>query len=114
MARGLEQLTNMSLREWVSEFNEEAVLADGFDEAFLGMVERYGISAPVALYDKDKCFQILVDRDGMTYEEAVEYFDFNVIGAWVGEYTPMFLNVYPDMRQFLDTVVYVANRNSTD
>ena len=109
MARRLEQL---DLRDWVSEFNEEALLADGFDEAFLGMVERYGISAPVALYDKEKCLQILVDRDGMTYEEAVEFFDFNVIGAWVGEFTPYFLNVYPDMRQFLDTIVYVAAQKS--
>ncbi len=29
--------------------------------------------------------------DGMTYEEAVEYFEFNIAGAWVGESTPFFL-----------------------
>jgi hypothetical protein len=29
--------------------------------------------------------------DGMTEEEAVEYFDFNQIGAWVGDRTPCFL-----------------------
>jgi hypothetical protein len=27
----------------------------------------------------------------MSWEEAVEYFDFNVAGAWVGESTPVFL-----------------------
>ena len=81
----------MTVTELVASHNEEAVLADGFDEAFIGMVERCGLPAPVVLYDKGKCIQILIDRDGMTYEDAEEFFDFNVTGAWVGEYTPMFL-----------------------
>ena len=81
----------MTLTELVASHNEEAVLVDGFDEAFIGMVERCGLPAPVVLYDKGKCIQILIDRDGMTYEDAEEFFDFNVTGAWVGEYTPMFL-----------------------
>ena len=81
----------MTLMELVASHNEEAVLADGFDEAFIGMVDRCGLPAPVVLYDKGKCIQILIDRDGMTYEDAEEFFDFNVTGACVGEYTPMFL-----------------------
>jgi hypothetical protein len=32
-----------------------------------------------------------MDRDGMDDIEAIEYFDFNVSGAWVGENTPIFL-----------------------
>jgi len=32
-----------------------------------------------------------MNRDGMSYEEAIEYFDFNVTGAYVGEHTPMFI-----------------------
>ena len=31
-----------------------------------------------------------MERDGMSDEEAVEYFEFNVTGAWVGENTPIF------------------------
>ena len=27
----------------------------------------------------------------MTYEEAIEYFDYNILGAWMGEYTPVFI-----------------------
>ena len=30
-------------------------------------------------------------RDGMTQEEALEFFEFNVVGAWVGEQTPIFV-----------------------
>jgi hypothetical protein len=33
-----------------------------------------------------------MDRDGMTEEEAFEYLEFNTLGAWVGEETPMFVH----------------------
>ena len=33
----------------------------------------------------------MVERDGMTYEEAIEYFDYNILGAWMGEYTPVYI-----------------------
>jgi len=29
----------------------------------------------------------------MTHEEAMEYFDFNVVGSYVGEHTPAFIEV---------------------
>jgi hypothetical protein len=53
------------------------------------MVERFGMR-PVILLDRDKCISIFVERDGMTHEEAEEYFEFNIIEAWVGEGTPCF------------------------
>jgi hypothetical protein len=42
-------------------------------------------------YDYDKVIKILMED--MSYEEAVEYFDFNVIGGWVGDSTPVFIKV---------------------
>jgi hypothetical protein len=27
-------------------------------------------------------------------EEAMEFFEFNVVGAWVGEHTPIFVDTY--------------------
>jgi hypothetical protein len=72
----------------ISEEYPELLKADGFDDAILGVVQRMGIQA--ICYDQDKVIDILMG-DGMTYEEAVEYFEFNVAGAWVGESTPFFL-----------------------
>ena len=43
----------------------------------------------VALYDRERCIKILTG-DGMSYDEAVEYFDFNTIGAYFGPNTPAF------------------------
>ncbi len=76
------------LQEHLAEF--EALLADGFEDALIGYVTRFGFTTPVALYDQDKCIEILMERDGMTYEGAVEFFEFNTLGAWVGEGTPAF------------------------
>jgi hypothetical protein len=50
-------------------------------------VERIGVQA--ICYDQDKVIEILM-RD-MSEEEAIEYFEFNIAGAWVGESTPFFL-----------------------
>ncbi len=47
---------------------------------------------PVALYDRKKCIEIL-EKQGMTKEEAYEYFDYNVIGAWMGKSTPAFATI---------------------
>ena len=82
--------------EWIESFNEEALTADGFDDAIIGIGERCGQPSLVA-YDRDKCIQVLMDRDGMDYEEAVEFFDFNVAGAWVGENTPMFITLWQNV-----------------
>jgi hypothetical protein len=75
----------------MDELNPQCLSADGFDEAVVGIAERCGQPA-LLVYDRNKCIQILVKRDGMTEEEAVEYFSFNVSGAWVGEHTPIWLD----------------------
>ena len=77
------------IKEEIAEVNPEALFADGFEGALLGYVQRFGM-APVPLYDCEKCIQILVARDGMERDEAAEYFEFNVLGAWMGEGTPAF------------------------
>ena len=66
------------------------LLADGFEGAFIGVATRCG-QPTLAVYSAHKCIKLLVERDGMTHEEALEYFNFNVVGGWVGEETPLFL-----------------------
>jgi hypothetical protein len=76
--------------EEIYELAPDALLCDGFDEAIIGVAERKGME-PVVAYNKWKIIDILMNRDGMSYEEAVEFFDFNIIDAWVGEMTPIFI-----------------------
>lgn len=64
------------------------LLMDGFDEAFIGYSQR--LNEPMlAVYNWQRMVQILKNRDKMSYEEAVEYIEYNCIGAWIGEQTPI-------------------------
>ena len=76
--------------DYLSELNPDMLVLPDFQEALIGYVERCGSNA-LACYDIDKCIQILIERDGMTDEEALEYFSYNTLGAYMGENTPMFL-----------------------
>ena len=86
----------------------EMLLADGFEEAFIGVGRQFS-NLPVAIYDYNKCIRILVDQfqedesevvnedgDRDLYTEAVEYMEFNVTGSWVGERTPIFMHLFGD------------------
>lgn len=81
----------MTLEE-IKEIAPDALLCDGFDEAIIGLAERKGMEQVVA-YDKWKIIDILMNRDGMSYNGAVEFFEYNIIDAWVGEMTPIFIEM---------------------
>ena len=103
-------------REDIAEINEEALIIDGFDSAIIGMAERINLG-PVVAYDEEKIIDILIsqmeldDTEGMTEDEiegekvtmAIEHFEYNIKGAWLGEYTPVFIR-----GSFIDTEYYSA------
>jgi hypothetical protein len=75
-------------------YDEELLKADGFDEAILGVVEDFNMPPRIA-YSVKKCIQILMEGndyfDAMSWTDAMEYFSFNVSGAYVGEKTPLWV-----------------------
>ena len=83
------------IEEWVDGYGE-VLLADGFDDAFIGMTELFG-RPPIANYDRDKCIEVLMERDGMSEDDAIDFFNYNVTGSWVGESTPAFTTIMRDM-----------------
>ena len=73
------------------DMGESALLMDGFENAFIGFSQR--INEPVlAVYSRVKMAEVLMTRDGMTYDEAEEFIEYNCVGAWVGEQTPIIVN----------------------
>lgn len=79
-------------REEIQErlgIDDEAILMDGFDDCVVGAVEQFGRPRVVA-YDVGKVLAKL-QADGMSYEEAEEFWSFNQLGAYVGDYTPVFI-----------------------
>lgn len=85
-------------REYLHELalNEEItiVFPDGYEDALIGHTLT-GTKQTVPVYDYEKCIDILVGRDGMTYEEAIEYFDYNTVRAceYLGDECPVFINI---------------------
>jgi hypothetical protein len=69
--------------------SDKPLEANGFEKAIIGVGYRCG-KPPIMVYSKYKCIRILTKR-GMTWEQAEEYFDYNVQGSWMGEGTPIFV-----------------------
>ncbi len=81
------------LQRLIEEYSDAELLsADGFDDAILGVAVLKQNNVQVLVYSRTKCIEILMTRDGMTEEEALEYFDFNVEGAYMGEKTPVWVD----------------------
>lgn len=85
-------------------FDEGTIFLDGFDEAIVGEASRINLG-PVVAYSVDKIIEILMKdmevseddlEEGETiesrkYSDALEYFEYNIKGSWMGEYTPVFI-----------------------
>ena len=69
---------------------EGMILYDGLEDAFIGVAYRFS-DPPVAVYQYSKVLEVL--GEDMEPEEALEHFEFNVIGGWVGDRTPIFLEM---------------------
>jgi hypothetical protein len=74
------------------EYAENAVVLSGLDEAIIGIVEEFG-NGPRILYSKSKIIEILMERDEMDEIEAIEFYDFNILGLYAGEQNPVFLTI---------------------
>ena len=68
------------IQDWLPE---GAMKIDGFDDCICGIVERHGMDA-LLLYDTNTIIEKMMSQDGM------EYVEFNIKGAWMGEGTPCF------------------------
>lgn len=86
----------MSRRDDLVEYtgDEDLLFLDEekFDAAIVGVTERCGQVGTVC-YSTAKIIEILME-EGMKDGEAWDYYSFNIAGAWVGERTPTFLDIY--------------------
>lgn len=74
------------LENIIENFTEEEILTmDGYDSAVIGIDARsYRL-----IYSLSRIQDILIKEHGMEAEDAIEYYNFNILGAWVGEKTPI-------------------------
>ena len=80
----------MKRKEIENKYLDSSLLfADGFDEAIIGIAQQFNTIS--VAYDKKQCITILM-KD-INQLEATEYFEYNVVGAYVGENTPTFITI---------------------
>ena len=74
---------------------------EGFDECVIGVANiwRDQITVEVLVYSADAMIEILRLNDGMSEEEALEYFEFNIEGAYIGIDTPVLVFTDPDWKE---------------
>jgi len=65
--------------------DEEIIIADGFDEAVIGIEEN----TMRVIYSTTKCLEI-IEAQGMPQDDALDYFYYNVQGSYIGDKTPIF------------------------
>ncbi len=82
-----------AIKAQLREENPDALLADGLDRGLIGVSSRCGQPA-LAVYDINACIRVIMKRDGLfSWEEAAESFAHNMLGAWLGEGTPIFVQL---------------------
>jgi hypothetical protein len=65
--------------------DEDFLIADGLDEAIIGVDQ----SSMRLIYSVTNCISVLMKDGEMNEEDATDFFEFNVSGAYVGEKTPI-------------------------
>jgi len=95
-------MENDDLRERIAEINPEALMLPDLDDGIIGVGQQHGGNT-VVIYDVEKCIEIFAkqfaesdpeedkDEDYDPYLQAVEWMDYNVINAYLGPNTPIFL-----------------------
>lgn len=75
--------------EEIKEFAEGAIILDGLDDAIMGIAEEFGNGYRI-VYSKSKIFGILMNRDGMTEEESIEFYEYNILGLYASPQNAIF------------------------
>ena len=85
----------MDIRERLVEQygDDELLFADGFDESIIGV----SIGTPHrVVYDARFMVATLIMNDSMGYSDAWEFLEFNTFQAYVGENTPIYVDLSKD------------------
>ena len=82
----------VNIAEKIRETNLDLVFFEGYEDAVIGLTCSQPNRSPVVAYDFGKCINILMERDGMDQDTALEYFNFNTLRMGLGEKTPIFVD----------------------
>lgn len=68
---------------------DKTLWADGFDDAIVGLMEIE--EGCVLVYSSSKCIEVIAEQDGISIDDAIDHYEYNVRGSYVGTFTPKFI-----------------------
>lgn len=74
----------------LTDDNPDAVVLIGYNKAIIGIADRINLK-PVLIYSIDKIIEILIDGGIENYDEAMEFYEYNIYRTFIGEDSPIFL-----------------------
>lgn len=78
---------SMDKRDLIVEIDDEILmLPTEFDGAIIG------VSDDIVVYDEDKVVEVLIENDGMSFEDAAEFYAYNIKGS-LGKGYPTYVSV---------------------
>lgn len=86
----------MDKREFIAQFNPDAIIWEDLDDAILGLSTN-----GLVVYDVNKIQEILYNgwredpSDDVTMDDVIEYVEYNILSAYVGEFTPIHITLIP-------------------
>jgi hypothetical protein len=83
-------MTRAEIDDYADAMEIELIFADGFDDCIVGIGRQF--NRTFVVYDYDEVIHTLMHRDAMEADDAVEFFDYNIVGSYVGDATPCFLS----------------------
>lgn len=88
----------MTRKERIHEINPHAIIIDGFDDAIIGISE----DSCKVIYDLYKMqnieYERIKHRQELTFEDACEYIELNIVNEYYGDFTPIYIWVMPEER----------------
>ena len=77
------------VRNWVRDNDEEAMFADGLDDAIIAISRDSLTGKYRVVYDVARIVQVLVNDQGMDEDKAYAHMERKIINAYVGDMTPI-------------------------
>lgn len=86
------------VRERIAEMADNAgcetiLLPEEYDSAILGVINGEE-GEVIAVYSEMKIIEKFMESTGCLLDEAREYYEFNIAGAYLGKTTPIYIDDY--------------------
>lgn len=82
----MDNIKQLIIEHYSDHVDDAPLFADGFDDAIIGICP----TSFRVIYSRNKCINTLMEQ-GESWEDAVDYLEYNTFNSYVGEYTPVWV-----------------------